>query len=182
MPSQHCGYQKTLLQRLIFFVNCMTLNATTVIWLLLESLIPKFQNITFWTVKIGPAGSMVGTRAKLLGPWTSPGGTLQIGTHIVLLQIDRFLRGWVLDITPLKISLISFVLIFNYRLLYLTLVTKKLESLRRHELKNMYEAESLEEGIFFLLHLIARDVLVMKKLEIEKTKPTFIVSVLKVAY
>ena len=31
-----------------------------------------------------------------------------------------------------------------------------------------------------LLQLFARDVLVMKKLEIEKTKPTFIESVLKV--
>ena len=31
-----------------------------------------------------------------------------------------------------------------------------------------------------LLQLFARDVLVMKKLEIEKTKPTFIISVLKV--
>ena len=35
---------------------------------------------------------------------------------------------------------------------------------------------------FFLLHLIARDVLVMKKLEIEITEPTFITSVLKVEY
>ena len=34
--------------------------------------------------------------------------------------------------------------------------------------------------IFFLVHLFARDVLVMKKLEIEKTEPTFIISVLKV--
>ena len=42
------------------------------------------------------------------------------------------------------------------------------------------KAELLQEGIFFLLHLFARDVLVMKKLEIEKTKPTFIISVLKV--
>ena len=33
-----------------------------------------------------------------------------------------------------------------------------------------------------LLHLFARDVLVMKKLEIEKTKPTLILSVLKVEY
>ena len=33
---------------------------------------------------------------------------------------------------------------------------------------------------FFLIHLFATDVLVMKKLEIEKTKPTFIISVLKV--
>ena len=31
-----------------------------------------------------------------------------------------------------------------------------------------------------LLQLFARDVLAMKKLEIEKTKPTFIISVLKV--
>ena len=33
---------------------------------------------------------------------------------------------------------------------------------------------------FFLIHLFARDVLVMEKLEIEKTKPNFIMSVLKV--
>ena len=38
----------------------------------------------------------------------------------------------------------------------------------------------LEEGIFFLINLIARDNLVMKKLKIEKTKPTFMISVLKV--
>ena len=47
------------------------------------------------------------------------------------------------------------------------------------------KAELLQEGIFFLIHLFARDVLavlVMKKLEIEKTKPTFIISVLKVEY
>ena len=43
-----------------------------------------------------------------------------------------------------------------------------------------HKAELLKEGIFFLVHLFARDVLVMKKLEIEKTKPTFIISVLKV--
>ena len=35
------------------------------------------------------------------------------------------------------------------------------------------KAELLQEGIFFLIHF-----LVMKKLEIEKTKPTFITSVL----
>ena len=45
--------------------------------------------------------------------------------------------------------------------------------------KNIVKAELLQEGIFFLIHLFARDVLVMKKLEIEKTKPTFIISVLK---
>ena len=39
-----------------------------------------------------------------------------------------------------------------------------------------------QEGIFFLNHLFARDVLVMNKLEIEKTKPTFIIPVLKVEY
>ena len=44
------------------------------------------------------------------------------------------------------------------------------------------KAELLQEGIFFLIHLFSRDVLVMKKLEIEKTKPTFIISVLKVEY
>ena len=44
----------------------------------------------------------------------------------------------------------------------------------------LVKAELLQEGIFFLIHLFARDVLVMKKLEIEKTKPTFIISVLKV--
>ena len=42
--------------------------------------------------------------------------------------------------------------------------------------------ELLQEGIFYLIHLFARDVLVMKKLEIEKTKPTFITSVLEVNY
>ena len=46
----------------------------------------------------------------------------------------------------------------------------------------VHKAELLQEGIFFLTHLFARDVLVMKKLEIEKTKPTFITSVLKVEY
>jgi hypothetical protein len=40
----------------------------------------------------------------------------------------------------------------------------------------------MQEGIFSLIHLFARHVLVMKKLEIEKTKPTFIISVLKVEY
>ena len=44
------------------------------------------------------------------------------------------------------------------------------------------KAELLQEGIFSLIHLFARDVLVMKKLEIEKTKPIFIISVLKVEY
>ena len=34
------------------------------------------------------------------------------------------------------------------------------------------KAELLQEGIFFLLQLFARDVLVMKKLEIEETKTT----------
>ena len=38
----------------------------------------------------------------------------------------------------------------------------------------------MQEGIFFVLQLFARDVLAMKKLEIEKSKPTFIISVLKV--
>ena len=33
-----------------------------------------------------------------------------------------------------------------------------------------------------LIHLFARELFLMKKLEIEKTKPTFIISVLKVDY
>ena len=35
-------------------------------------------------------------------------------------------------------------------------------------------AEEMQEGIFFLIHYFARDVLVMKKLKIEKTKPTLL--------
>ena len=35
---------------------------------------------------------------------------------------------------------------------------------------------------FFLVHLFARDILLMKKVEIQKTKPTFIILVLKVEY
>ena len=46
----------------------------------------------------------------------------------------------------------------------------------------IYKAKLLQEGIFFLIHLFARDVLVMKKLETEKSKPTFTMSVLKVEY
>ena len=41
------------------------------------------------------------------------------------------------------------------------------------------KAKLQKEGIFFFLHLFARDVLVMKKLEIEKTKPTFNISTFK---
>ena len=37
-----------------------------------------------------------------------------------------------------------------------------------------HKAELLQEGIFFLVHLFARYILVMKKMEIEKTKLTFI--------
>ena len=45
------------------------------------------------------------------------------------------------------------------------------------------KAELLQKGIFFLIRLFARDFLVTKKLEIEKTKPTdFILSVFKVDY
>ena len=44
------------------------------------------------------------------------------------------------------------------------------------------KAQLLQEGIFLLIHLFDRDVLAMKKLEIKKTKPTFIISVLKVEY
>ena len=41
------------------------------------------------------------------------------------------------------------------------------------------KAEFLQEGIFFLIHLFVRDVLVVKKLEIEQAKPSFIILILK---
>ena len=44
------------------------------------------------------------------------------------------------------------------------------------------KAELLQVGIFFLIHLFAQEILLLKKLEIEKTKPTIIISVLKVGY
>ena len=57
------------------------------------------------------------------------------------------------------------------------------ELLIKYELVDIcVKDEFLQESIFFLIHLFARDVLVMKKLEMEKTKPTFIISVSKVEY
>ena len=56
--------------------------------------------------------------------------------------------------------------------LAMVIVTKALDKKNR---KCLAKAELLQEGIFFLIHLFARDVLVIKKLEIEKTKPTFII-------
>ena len=44
------------------------------------------------------------------------------------------------------------------------------------------KAELLQECIFFPIYLLTRDVLVMKKLEIEKNKPALIMSVLKIEY
>ena len=50
------------------------------------------------------------SKGVLKGPTFGPmamdmllGGTFEIGTQIILLQIDGFLRGWILNITPLKI-------------------------------------------------------------------------------
>ena len=43
----------------------------------------------------------------------------------------------------------------------------------------LYKAKLLQ---LKLIHIFARAILLMKKLEIEKTKPTFIISVLKVEY
>ena len=31
------------------------------------------------------------------------GSTFEIGTQIILLKIDGFLKGWILNITPLKV-------------------------------------------------------------------------------
>ena len=47
---------------------------------------------------------------------------------------------------------------------------------------NLLQLHYCEKVFFFLIHLFARDVLLMKKLEIKKTKSTFIISVLKVVY
>ena len=55
-------------------------------------------------------------------------------------------------------------------------------SLTREVKTSRSKAELLQEGIFFLIHLFAKDVSVMKKLEIKKTKPTFIILFLKVEY
>ena len=67
---------------------------------------------------------------------------------------------------------------FSYALLHEICIM----NLFKHYKIIVAKAELLQEGIFFLIHLFARDVLVMKRLEIEKTKPTFIISVLKVAF
>ena len=39
------------------------------------------------------------------------------------------------------------------------------------DFKGKFKAELPKEGIFFLIHLFARDVLVMKKMEIKKLSP-----------
>ena len=44
------------------------------------------------------------------------------------------------------------------------------------------KAKFEQEGIFFVLQLFAWWILLIKKLEIEETKPTFIISVLKIEY
>jgi hypothetical protein len=49
----------------------------------------------------------------------------------------------------------------------------------KHQLFEYPEAELLQ---LKLIHLFACELLLMKKLEIEKTKPTFIISVLNVEY
>ena len=48
--------------------------------------------------------------------------------------------------------------------------------------KTYNKAKLLQEGIFILIHLFASDILVMKKLEIEKTEPTLIISVFQLFY
>ena len=54
--------------------------------------------------------------------------------------------------------------------------------LMTHNIKNEYKAKFTQEGIFFVLKLFAWWVFSMKKLKIEKTKPTFIVKTFKVVY
>ena len=61
---------------------------------------------------------------------------------------------------------------------YFTRLNLSLTGIEKFFLFWVPKAELLQEGIY----LFARDVLVMKKLEIGRTKPTFIISVLKVKY
>ena len=49
-----------------------------------------------------------------------------------------------------------------------------------HFLSDFTKTKLQKEGIFFLIHLLSRDILVMKKFEIKKNKLTFIISVLKI--
>ena len=56
---------------------------------------------------------------------------------------------------------------------------QKLVSMENLALGVVITAELL---LLKLIHLFAREVLLVKKLEIEKTKSTFIISVLKVEY
>ena len=52
-----------------------------------------------------------------------------------------------------------------------------------HNTLNLYPSPAKAELLQLkLIHLFARELLLMKKLEIEQTKPTFIISVLKIEY
>ena len=42
--------------------------------------------------------------------------TFEIGTQIILLQIDGFLKGWILNITPLK-YLVTYSFVYQNKLL-----------------------------------------------------------------
>ena len=75
---------------------------------------------------------------------------------------------------PSKVKVRCAVLISQH------LLTRKIGKFLQVSQKNRTnKAELLQEGIFYLIHFFARDILVMKNLEIEKTKPTFMISVLK---
>ena len=52
----------------------------------------------------------------------------------------------------------------------------------RNRYNLIIKAEFTQEGIFFVLQSFVWWILLIKKLEVEKTKPTFIISVLKVEY
>ena len=107
--------------------------------------------------------AIVGGKIRLL---LSGGAPLSPDTHdFVRCALDLPLVQVILKVT-------------NIQSMYILKRSVNLES----KIPSSTKAELLQEGIFFLIHLFARDVLVMKKLEIEKTKPTFIISVLKVEY
>ena len=49
--------------------------------------------------------------------------TFEISTQIILLKIDGFLKGWILNITPLKVLILSYLIIFYANLSRLPIIS-----------------------------------------------------------
>ena len=65
-----------------------------------------FQNSKIFTSKKNPDSSYFDEVRKIskFGWFDMPlGSTFEIGTQIILSKIDGFLKGWILNITPLKV-------------------------------------------------------------------------------